>query len=339
MANVTYLIGAGASAGKRGRDLPNGDPKDNRIIEGLPCVNEIPTCLYNLIFDIKRHNFSQEYDTIKGGLLERLEKLYRMSERHATIDTYAKKLKLKKDNLEFQQTEMMLAYFFMVEQLIHKPDSRYDTFFANILDNQLDIPENINIISWNYDSQFEIAYQEYEADRSLPITFKGAEYPIDTPKIFKVNGTAAFENLSNIALLRGQVPPFENGATGMQLSSDGVKFLLDLYKRISQPTKKLNTRLSFAFDDTTDDTMFEQINKVMLDTNVLVIIGYTFPFFNRKIDRKILSHLRPFAKIYIQDLSPQYVRQSLQAVLTDIQRNMQIKELERTDQFYLPSEL
>lgn len=339
MANVTYLIGAGASAGKRGRDLPNGVSKDNRIIEGLPCVNEISVCLSNLIYDIKNHSVASQYIPLKKGLLERLEKLYKMSERHATIDTYAKKLKLKKDNLGFQQTEMMLAYFFMVEQLIHKPDSRYDTFFANILDTQLNIPENINIISWNYDSQFEIAYQEYEADKPLPVTFKGAENLIETPKIFKVNGTAAFENLSNIALLRGQMPPLKNGVTSMQLSSDGVMFLLDLYKTISQPTKKLNTRLSFAFDDTTDDAMFEKIDNVVFGTNVLVIIGYTFPFFNREIDRRILSKLKPYAKIYIQDLNSQYVKQNLQAVLTDAQRNIHITELERTDQFYLPPEL
>lgn len=339
MANVTYLIGAGASAGKRGRDLPNGDTNDNRIIEGLPCVNEIPVCLSNLIYDIKHHIVPSQYDALKEGLLEQLEKLYRMSERHATIDTYAKKLKLRKENNEFHKTEIMLAYFFMVEQLIHKPDSRYDTFFANILDDQLNIPENINIISWNYDSQFEIAYREYETEKALPITFKGAEYQINTPKIFKVNGTAAFENLSDIAVLRGQMPLLENGAIDMQLSSDGVMFLLDLYKRISQPTKKLNTRLSFAFDDTTDDTMFEKIDNVVFGTNILVIVGYTFPFFNRNIDRRILFNLRPYAKIYIQDLNPKYVKQSLQAVLTKAQRNIPIKELERTDQFYLPPEL
>lgn len=85
--------------------------------------------------------------------------------------------------------------------------------------------------------------------------------------------------------------------------------------------------------------MFDKIDKVMFDTNVLVIIGYTFPFFNREIDRRILSKLKPYAKIYIQDLNPQYVKQNLQAVLTDAQRNMHITELERTDQFYLPPEL
>ena len=40
MANVTYLIGAGASAGKRG--------ENGYIIEGLPCVNEISDCLWNI---------------------------------------------------------------------------------------------------------------------------------------------------------------------------------------------------------------------------------------------------------------------------------------------------
>lgn len=339
MANVTYLIGAGASAGKRGRDLPMGDPNDKSIVEGLPCVNEISMCLHVLISNIKNHDIPVQYVSLKESLLEKLEKLYEMSERHATIDTYAKKLKLRKEDNEFYQTEMMLAYFFMVEQLVHKPDNRYDTFFANILDYHLNIPDNINVISWNYDSQFEIAYKEYGMSKQLPIMTKASGKNIETPKIFKVNGTAAFENLLDISLLREQMPPLEMGINAMHLSNAGVLFLLDLYKKIYQPTAIRNTRLSFAFDDSTDDAMFDKIDNVIKETDVLVIIGYTFPFFNRKIDRRILHKLKPQAKIYIQDLNPKSVRQSLEAVLTDEQRQIQIKEIERTEQFYLPPEL
>lgn len=45
--NVTYLIGAGASAGKR---------KEGVILEGLPCVADIPArleCLCNFLESIE----------------------------------------------------------------------------------------------------------------------------------------------------------------------------------------------------------------------------------------------------------------------------------------------
>ena len=104
--------------------------------------------------------------------------------------------------------------------------------------------------------------------------------------------------------------------------------------------KKDNTHLSFAFDSSQpSEKILSRVDKIISQTDALVIIGYTFPFFNREIDRKILQRLKPNAKIYIQDLNPKSVRQSLEAVLTDEQRQVQIKEIERTEQFYLPPEL
>ena len=37
------------------------------------------------------------------------------------------------------------------------------------------------------------------------------------------------------------------------------------------------------------------------DADILVVIGYTFPFFNREIDRMIFSQMECLQKIYIQD--------------------------------------
>ena len=39
MSKVVYLLGAGASYGKRNQEEPKNSPK--RIVEGLPVVNEI----------------------------------------------------------------------------------------------------------------------------------------------------------------------------------------------------------------------------------------------------------------------------------------------------------
>ena len=332
MANVTYLIGAGASAGKR-------DEK-GRIPEGLPCVNEIPDSILSLIRNIEKYQVAPQLYNYRLDLLEKLNNLYSMSSRHATIDTYAKKLKLKKDDSQFYQVEMLLAFFLLVEQLIHKPDSRYDTFFASVLNSDLEFPPNINIISWNYDSQFEIAYKEYGANKALPIFSKSDNQKTTPQKIFKVNGTALFNNISNITTLRDEMPQLEKDFHGQEmLSEQGVAYIVDLYKKVYQPMRSKNTRLSFAFDDGDDSEMFDQIDKLIYRTDALVIIGYTFPFFNREVDRRILHYLNPNAKIYIQDLNTEYVRQSLEAVLSKEQRRSEIIEIKRAEQFYLPPEL
>jgi len=52
--------------------------------------------------------------------------------------------------------------FFIFEQTRIPADMRYDTFYASTLKvetdskkTQLNLPENIQVISWNYDYQFE----------------------------------------------------------------------------------------------------------------------------------------------------------------------------------------
>lgn len=96
MKNVTYLTGAGASAGMRG---DNG-----YIIEGLPCVNEISDSLWNICnlinkttvpndFEWKNPQIglasAADWECARQSLLRDLQRLHVQCERHATIDTYA----------------------------------------------------------------------------------------------------------------------------------------------------------------------------------------------------------------------------------------------------------
>jgi hypothetical protein len=352
MANVTYLIGAGASAGKRG---DNG-----YIIEGLPCVNEISNCLWsicNLIDktaipnDLAWKNSQigldsvEDWESARKNLLRRLQSLRIQCERHATIDTYAKKLVLKNQQVAFKELEQLLALFFIYLQMQNFPDSRYDTFFANILETNLHFPPNIRVISWNYDSQFELAYSGYDEQGELLVGSKNAKLDIDY-EIIKINGTASFERQTSIAKLRKEVwdriwaiKDKPNHSEQLQREQTWLLEFIFLYQ-LYVVGKKDNTHLSFAFDSSQpSEKILSRVDKIISQTDALVIIGYTFPFFNREIDRKILQRLKPNAKIYIQDLNPKSVRQSLEAVLTDEQRQVQIKEIERTEQFYLPPEL
>lgn len=351
MANVTYLIGAGASAGKRDRE--------GTILEGLPCVNEISKSIKDIVYLIDTTpiptdlawtdtciglNSITDWESARQKLLKSFKYLYFQCEQHATIDTYAKKLVLKKRMKEFMHLEQLLTLFFIYVQMRNQIDSRYDTFLANILEPNLHFPPNIRVISWNYDSQFELAYSGYDEVGELIIGYKNAMFNLDY-EIIKINGTATFAEQERLIELQKDIKQklwqIKDNTTGSLSILRQETWLLEfiyLYQ-LYVSGKTNNTHLSFAFDDNyPSDKINSCINNIIKRTDVLVIIGYTFPFFNRETDRKILQYIKPNTKIYIQDLHPERIKQSLTAVLPNFPEE-QIFLKKDVDQFFLPPEL
>lgn len=132
MNKITYLFGAGASK------------------NALPIVNEIPDRIEDLVNFLIRDDLKLGDDSKFNLLDARVEKskreyqiemittlewLMKECKRHASIDTYAKKLFLKRDNRTLKKLKIALSIFFVFEQARNKPDNRYDTFFASILNN------------------------------------------------------------------------------------------------------------------------------------------------------------------------------------------------------------
>lgn len=193
MSKIIYYMGAGASYGKKdAREVIDEGTEIERLLihEGLPVINEIGMCLLafkeavaNAPIDANGHySFLNKYRT--GGdelnhkrnwLIADIENVYVANKEHATIDTYAKKLYLTKRTNELKRLKNVLTTFFVWVQIVSKTDQRHDTFLANILqENTLSIPNGISVISWNYDSQFELAYRNYSQDGNLPIFDKNA---------------------------------------------------------------------------------------------------------------------------------------------------------------------
>ena len=165
MANVTYLIGAGASAGKY-----KDNDRNKYKVEGLPCVNEIPQSL-NFILGVLRSNVTENIDTVIPEVSLNSKEDWINAQKELLeifiIDTYAKKLRLQCNIEGFKELEQHLTLFFIFEQIIRDPDSRYETFLANILKSNNSLPNNIKILSWNYDTQIELAFYEYNDERTL----------------------------------------------------------------------------------------------------------------------------------------------------------------------------
>lgn len=343
MSKTIYYLGAGASYGSRDKDTKS-------IIEGIPVVAEIPkefdafrNYIANAVIPSGKINFWDMYLTTQSSveqarqyMLGEIDRLLQGIKEHATIDTYARKLYLTKRILDFEQLKTLLCAFFVWEQLEHKPDGRYDTFLANVLDEQtLDLPEPISIISWNYDSQIEMAFEAYRLSPGLPIYEKNIQgkWPQYQNKglVFKVNGSATFADAQMVSAIKND----NNTSKEVQL--------IQVYSNTTADTTSLGfqfkTHLSFAWEESTNKAnMNDSIKEATKDTEQVVVIGYSFPFFNRVTDRQIFHGMENLKKVYIQDINPTAVSQSIQAVLpTD--RTVDVVPISNCSQFYLPNEL
>lgn len=348
MSKVVYLLGAGASYGKRheitlrsiGGRPPQSSSGRYAIDEGLPVVNEINTEISFLIEDLKQSDENYESKGNKvGQLIKDLIWLRDESSRHMTIDTFAKKLFLQNDSLSFEKLKKTLSSFFIFEQLKYPADKRYDAFLANILTlpKKL-VPDDITILTWNYDSQFEIAYREFNSTNQPSVSYwkevrkqLGIKDSHDTEfekgKIFKLNGTAIFDYFHSFSLL------------GESCGDDFKNTIGPIAEVHSQFNP--NNHLYFAWEANTESNYFKEIFNKLFDAETLVVIGYTFPYFNRQIDRALFDKMLSLKTIYIQDPFAERIDQNIRPVLAPIHKNTDVKivQLKDVDQFYLPSEL
>lgn len=209
---------------------------------------------------------------------------------------------------------------------------------ASVLDSNLNIDGRITILTWNYDSQFELAYKEYgeakEASgirRKLGIAdLKDQSYETRN-QIFKLNGTANF--LEQIDLTQYN-----------KLNSSLLVKLIDLYLKGRE--SKGASRISFAWDNKEyiEKNFETALINAIKDAKILVVIGYTFPFFNREIDRAIFSAMNTLENIYIQDPNATQIIDNLESLYTPAHTgithvNRKVKPITNTSQFYLPPEL
>lgn len=310
--NLTYLLGAGASY--QALPLVEQIPERLGAFADAFTVNNFETSLkpeqkssiaeeyiLRLRSPVDRIKFSQEVERFRDDILW----LKNESSKHSSIDTFAKKLYLKKDS-DLKKLKYILSCFFLYEQA-YNFDKRYDAFFASILEDISKLPENIKIVSWNYDSQLEIAYNNFSdlsienAAQNLNVLSKGRKIinhsePNSKFSVFKLNGTT---NLFHS----------ENGSYSMlpNFNVDKVS-LVGRFLEIYESRKMFSDHkpeMSFAWENTNETSIFKlHLKNRLIETDVLVIIGYSFPFFNRQMDKIILNGMRSIKKVYVQD--PKY---------------------------------
>lgn len=346
--NITYLLGAGASYNAlpvvnqindrlkefksiltRTIDFPNFTPQSGKRIDK-----------YLLNYGNEKIESSSKH--IKKDMLnemrEAVQWLIDENSKHFSIDTFAKKLYLQKEFQLLQKLKITLCCFFVYLQN-DSLDSRYDSFFASVLDDLRDLPNNLKFLSWNYDYQLEKAFSNFVLNQNLQsnqnalnVCSKGIKSSdsnlINKFSVFKLNGTTSLlNNGQNINILDNL-----NEDDDVLFDNIITYYYFAIYHKIP-------LTLSFAWEEDSNNYI-NSVTECIKNTDILIVIGYSFPFFNRKIDKHLLNNMSQLKRIYIQDpFNGESIEERINSLLPkEIFKPIQYKQVKMTDQFYIPIE-
>jgi len=350
--NITYLLGAGASA------------------NALPVVKEMIPRM-KLFIELCAKISSQTNSSLwEDQKIKEYQDLIVDAERLGSPDAVARKYHhLRKPRMVEKLKDLLSTYILweqlnessqqlkfnnndetnvLIEELRktfkNKLDIRYAVFFLAIYNGSRandGLPQNINILTWNYDLQIEKALAELDDSYMIQLqerfkVFPFAELSIlnslqqsqgnpQEAKIIKLNGTASFST---------RIQGSSIDVNRMELD----EIIWDHFTEILLKDRKMNftsSNLCFAWEDI---DIVKQARKraknIIQNTEILVIIGYSFPDFNRPIDRDILQGFQG-SKIYIQNPVVQSVETELRQFL-----NEPIEIITRRDpgKFIIPDE-
>lgn len=326
MAKVTYYLGAGASA------------------KSLPTYANFKSRFALFVALLPDKNFLELYGKNNG---EYLQALYEASKRilnelefHNTPDTLAKKYFHQKKTDDLKLLKIVLIVFFYYEQTVNKPDLRYDSLVASILEPQkglIKISNDYRVISWNYDFQFELTYKNYAEIKQDEIFKDLCVFPdILSPRrrydiesnfsIVHINGIAYSETIKYSPLIDRE-----------KLFLNFSEIFKQYYWGDSKSILGFDS-ISYAWED--EEINKDNVNqaiKIARETETLVIIGYSFPVFNRKVDSIILSSMNKVRKVYVQNTDPA-VRENVFKIFFDIYLNDEdVIHVSDCNTFYLPT--
>jgi hypothetical protein len=322
---ITYLFGAGASC------------------ETLPIASKLGEdigTLSNEIVDLaKKHSSKTE---ITGEpLIESLHWLSIIAKDHYTIDTIAKKLFMRNNANSIKmlgKLKATLLCYLWYRQLRKPSDKRYDGFLATILqtDNYSNpvLPNSLRFLTWNYDILFERAFYEFceSYDYMLDYIFKGN-------KIIHLNGMSDVVPYSN-SPLSANYQKYKKAL--FQNTKEPLEYVIELFiECMDFPSlKSIVPQISFAWED----KKYEEAQSSVRDTNKLVVIGYSFPYFNRNIDKYLItSFISTLDEIVLQVNKDVGCKERLLSMLKEIDDSKQwleiIKDKEDTTLFFIPNEI
>lgn len=236
----------------------------------------------------------------------------------ASFDTLAKKYYLTSKIPKVNKMKCLLAIMFIHNYYIDKKrtDPRYELFIASLLEKEgsiVSFPQNVNIISWNYDFQFEMALSQFTDNglineiNKLINSFSSKKHNSELPNFIKLNGSAiSFTDNNNNVLQRDLeiIKDFSKLDLNNQVHTYLIREFLKIYRRLSSEDENYNETISLAWENNYQ-FIVDVRNKALeisRNTNYLMVVGYSFPTFKRTLNHAFLSNLDNLNKLFIQTI-------------------------------------
>lgn len=353
---ITYFLGAGASYNA----IPIWKAQANSMIDlGHKVLDIIDR--ENEISRVENGKFSHLINNKElkelGNLLVRYGN---KGNEYGSIDIYAKRLFLidKKEDLK-ELKYVISTYFdlwesglFPIYKKVHssnettisptheKLDKRYYSLFSVLLEKGKKHPilnKNIKFINWNYDLQVEMAYESFLANRATSLDILNEHIKFldknitGNQDIVHLNGHRGIfkfgkEDYDNITA--------KNSTSLYPLLSNLINNKSDF--NINEQKPDYSNFIKYGWEQ--NSNALENAKNIMRKTNILVIIGYSFPPFNRKIDTELIrvfeNNNLEFQKVIYQDPFAN------SDIINSIFKFPDIVEYEKENknQFYIPHE-
>jgi len=357
MANLTYLLGAGASS--------NCLPTYRNFSKRFESFKQYIQNNINHLFPEDR--------SAAGNLISLCDRLTHEFTFHNTPDTVAKKYFHSKNSMgdNLNNLKILLTLYFIFEQSLgtlaivnakidlneKTPlERRYDSFLASILEpvySEIRIYPNFNILTWNYDLQFEICFNNYygngfvEAQKqiqSIPspetikptFSFNSSEFAI-----VHLNGVAYSEKSDRFP---DSKIPFGNIVNDDSLL---IKIIIDHFQTLISNENKGNKYLNFAWERSSSfphpkeimELTFKCASVIAEKTELLIIIGYSFPIFNRDVDLEIFRKMKKLSKVFIQSPVAKNLKDNFIEIFRPVNSKVNpntVDIIDNVDYFHIP---
>jgi hypothetical protein len=353
MAKITYLLGAGASY----NSCPILEKQAEMMIEiakkeiyRLELTRENDGTLKNYDFSNKIYLDISEKNEYK--ILWYIGYFGEKAKEFSTIDIYARKLYLNREWEEYRLLKMAVSIFFDLWENFYfkqfktdetnyfkKIDNRYKSLFSVLLndnDGNIELNSDFKFLTWNYDLQLEETFKLFLGDKNdLHNVDKSLKFKSDN----RENNVLHFNGYRGFYLIDGEEILINNN---FDLHSDYWNNLEGFYDAIKRKKISFNNHIKYAWEHKSEDVFFNKMNDIIKETELLVIIGYSFPAFNRKIDQGLFENLnkQKVKKIVYQD--PNATKELILNLFRnpkDIENKIEILNDEKSlKQFYLPND-
>jgi hypothetical protein len=340
---ITYLFGAGASY----HACPIWKEQGGKMIDLAKYV--LPDATFS---EAEENNYINDKDKIFWNMGYHGKKAIEFN----TIDTFAKKLYLNDSWHKLTDLKTSVSMFFTIWQLTGDKnlknfdkaterfktiDQRYISLLATCLEKDSDkhIPklnQNIRFVTWNYDLQIEGAYELFcdnikwgDIDQRLSYVPDEKDHNKNLC-VCHLNGFHGFYDT--------ETNYFNYMFKTEHLSLDEIIKEIDfIFKNLNHDLISFARYINYAWekDSPLSNIAREQASKIFSETDILVIIGYSFPSFNREIDKDLFdgskNHIQ---KIIYQDPngSAEYLSEAF-----DIDKKKIETVTNNNEQFILPS--